>query len=127
MNTSSSEPVFHIRSRTTAATNARTPQQIHNKYEVSACSISRNIHTYISDNNLIFIRQSLDYEVCENTLFQEEQRKRKRDRYSLRTHIIRWIIFILIGIITALIACTINIVIEELSELKYKFLKACMY
>lgn len=63
--------------------------------------------------------------MCENTLFQEEQKKRLRERFSLRTHVIRWIIFILIGIITALIACTIDIIIEELSELKYKFLKAC--
>ncbi|KAH8371896.1 hypothetical protein KR093_009264, partial [Drosophila rubida] len=68
--------------------------------------------------------QSLDYDVCDNTLFQDEQRKRLRDRFSLRTNVIRWIIFILIGIITALIACTINIIIEELSEIKYKFLKS---
>ncbi|KAH8415913.1 hypothetical protein KR222_003522, partial [Zaprionus bogoriensis] len=67
---------------------------------------------------------SLDYEVCENALFQQEQRSRLRERFSLRTHVIRWIIFVLIGIITALIACSIDIVIEELSELKYKFLKA---
>lgn len=63
--------------------------------------------------------------MCENTLFQEEQKKRLTERFSLRTHVIRWIIFILIGIITALIACTIDIIIEELSALKYKFLKAC--
>ncbi|XP_017027036.1 H(+)/Cl(-) exchange transporter 7 [Drosophila kikkawai] len=86
-----SEPIFHLRSRTAAAS---TPN-----YE------------------------SLDYEVCENTLFQEEQRRRLRERFSLRKDVIRWIIFIQIGIITALIACTIDIIIEELSELKYNFLK----
>lgn len=86
------------------------------------------MHKYLTtDYNLIYLWQSLDYEVCENTLFQKEQRKRIRDRFSLRTHVIRWIIFILIGIFTALIACSINIVIEELSEVKYKFLKGCMY
>ncbi|KAH8254695.1 hypothetical protein KR032_011697 [Drosophila birchii] len=86
-----SEPIFHLRSRTAAAS---TPN-----YE------------------------SLDYEVCENTLFQDEQRSRLRERFSLRKDVIRWIIFIQIGIITALIACTIDIIIEELSELKYNFLK----
>ncbi|KAH8290536.1 hypothetical protein KR054_003787 [Drosophila jambulina] len=86
-----SEPIFHLRSRTAAAS---TPN-----YE------------------------SLDYEVCENTLFQDEQRKRLTERFSLRKDVIRWIIFIQIGVITALIACTIDIIIEELSELKYNFLK----
>lgn len=86
-----SEPIFHLRSRTAAAS---TPN-----YE------------------------SLDYEVCENVLFQDEQRKRLTERFSPRKGVIRWIIFIQIGIITALIACTIDIIIEELSELKYTFLK----
>ncbi|XP_034107975.1 H(+)/Cl(-) exchange transporter 7 [Drosophila albomicans] len=90
----SPEPVFHIRSRTSAA-------QI-NKIQY----------------------ESLDYDVCDNALFQDEQRQRLQDRFSLRTNVIRWIIFILIGIMTALIACTIDIVIEELSELKYMFLKS---
>ncbi|XP_017123286.1 H(+)/Cl(-) exchange transporter 7 [Drosophila elegans] len=85
-----SEPIFHLRSRTAAAS---TPN-----YE------------------------SLDYEVCENTLFQDEQRKRLAEPFSLRKDVIRWIIFIQIGIITALIACSIDIIIEELSELKYEFL-----
>lgn len=71
--------------------------------------------------------QSLDYEVCENTLFQDEQRKRLTERFSLRKDIIRWIIFIQIGIITALIACTIDIIIEELSIRKYTFLYNCMF
>ncbi|KAH8401806.1 hypothetical protein KR009_008041 [Drosophila setifemur] len=90
-NINDSEPIFHLRSRTAAAS---TPN-----YE------------------------SLDYEVCENTLFQKEQRERLAERFSLRKDVIRWIIFIQIGVITALIACTIDIIIEELSELKYNFLK----
>lgn len=66
--------------------------------------------------------QSLDYEVCENRLFQEEQKK-TTSQLTIRKDISRWLIFILIGIITALIACGINIVIEELSARKYAFLK----
>lgn len=63
--------------------------------------------------------------MCENVLFQDEQRKQLTERFSLRKDVIRWIIFIQIGVITALIACTIDIIIEELSELKYNFLKEC--
>ncbi|EDW02521.1 GH22038 [Drosophila grimshawi] len=92
-----SDPIFHLRSRTAAAGTLQRPQI---QYE------------------------SLDYDVCENKLFHAEQRKRLRDRFSLRIHVIRWIIFILIGIITALNACFVNIVIDLLSEQKYKFLKA---
>lgn len=72
---------------------------------------------------LFLIFQSLDYDVCENVLFQKEQESNSNSRFSLRKDIIRWIIFIQIGIITALIACAIDIIIEELSARKYEFLK----
>ncbi|XP_013097267.2 H(+)/Cl(-) exchange transporter 7 [Stomoxys calcitrans] len=69
------------------------------------------------------IYESLDYDVCENVLFQKEQERIISTRFSLRKDVLRWIIFIQIGIITALIACAIDIVIEELSARKYEFLK----
>ncbi|XP_037821319.1 H(+)/Cl(-) exchange transporter 7 [Lucilia sericata] len=69
------------------------------------------------------IYESLDYDVCENVLFQKEQQLTSNTRFSIRKDILRWIIFIQIGIITALIACAIDIVIEELSARKYEFLK----
>lgn len=71
--------------------------------------------------------QSLDYDVCENSLFQKEQQLTNNARFSIRKDVLRWIIFIQIGIITALIACAIDIVIEELSAIKYAFLKHCKY
>lgn len=75
----------------------------------------------------MLLLQSLDYDVCENVLFQKEQQLFANTRFSIRKDILRWIIFIQIGIITALIACAIDIVIEELSALKYEFLKHCEY
>ncbi|KAM7345339.1 chloride channel protein 7 [Cochliomyia hominivorax] len=69
------------------------------------------------------IYESLDYDVCENDLFQKEQQLVSNTRFSIRKDILRWIIFIQIGVITALIACVIDIVIEELSARKYEFLK----
>lgn len=65
--------------------------------------------------------------MCENVLFQKEQELSNNSRFSLRKDIIRWIIFIQIGIITALIACAIDIIIEELSARKYEFLKYGKY
>ncbi|XP_075165788.1 chloride channel protein 7 [Haematobia irritans] len=67
--------------------------------------------------------ESLDYDVCENELFRKEQERTRNTRFSVQKDMLRWIIFIQIGIITALIACAIDIVIEELSALKYGFLQ----
>ncbi|XP_044758557.1 H(+)/Cl(-) exchange transporter 7 [Coccinella septempunctata] len=62
--------------------------------------------------------ESLDYDTCENYLFLDEERK-KGFKFVTRKSISRWFIFLLIGIITALIACVIDISIEELSTRKY--------
>ncbi|XP_055919350.1 H(+)/Cl(-) exchange transporter 7 [Eupeodes corollae] len=68
------------------------------------------------------IYESLDYDVCENVLHKQEQAKRT-ERFEPRKDVVRWLIFLQIGVITALIAAAIDIVIEELSTRKYKFLK----
>ncbi|RZC41881.1 H(+)/Cl(-) exchange transporter 7 [Asbolus verrucosus] len=62
--------------------------------------------------------ESLDYDTCENYLLLDEERK-KGYKFIVRKSIARWFIFLLIGMITALIACAIDISIEELSQLKY--------
>uniref|UniRef100_A0A0C9R3S7 Chloride channel protein n=1 Tax=Fopius arisanus TaxID=64838 RepID=A0A0C9R3S7_9HYME len=66
--------------------------------------------------------ESLDYDICENHLFQDEERK-KGYKYIVRKNFARWFIFLLIGIFTALIACFVDISIEELSDIKYGALK----
>ncbi|KMQ87630.1 h+ cl- exchange transporter 7-like protein [Lasius niger] len=66
--------------------------------------------------------ESLDYDPCENYLLQDEERK-KGYKFVVRKNFARWFIFLLIGICTALIACFIDISIEELSSLKYGWLK----
>ncbi|KAJ3645556.1 hypothetical protein Zmor_023201 [Zophobas morio] len=62
--------------------------------------------------------ESLDYDTCENYLLLDEERK-KGYRFIIKKNLARWFIFLLIGVITALIACAIDISIEELSQLKY--------
>ncbi|CAG9856947.1 unnamed protein product [Phyllotreta striolata] len=62
--------------------------------------------------------ESLDYDTCENHLLLDEERK-KGYKYIIRKSISRWLVFLLIGMCTALIACLIDISIEELSVIKY--------
>ncbi|XP_030745389.1 H(+)/Cl(-) exchange transporter 7 [Sitophilus oryzae] len=62
--------------------------------------------------------ESLDYDTCENHLLLDEDRK-KGYRFIVKKNIARWFIFLLIGMFTALLACIIDILIEELSEIKY--------
>lgn len=69
--------------------------------------------------------QSLDYDPCENNLLQDEERN-KGYKFVVKKNIARWFLFFLIGICTALIACFIDISIEEISVRKYGYLKYCI-
>ncbi|KAH1026132.1 H(+)/Cl(-) exchange transporter 7 [Dendroctonus ponderosae] len=62
--------------------------------------------------------ESLDYDTCENYLLLDEERK-KGFKFLVQKNIARWFVFLLIGMFTALVACIIDISIEELSEIKY--------
>ncbi|XP_063618569.1 H(+)/Cl(-) exchange transporter 7 [Cydia splendana] len=66
--------------------------------------------------------ESLDYDTCENHPLLDEERKRGY-AFVIWKDITRWFIFLLIGIITALIAFVIDVSIEEFSEIKYRELK----
>uniref|UniRef100_A0A1B0DAB3 Uncharacterized protein n=1 Tax=Phlebotomus papatasi TaxID=29031 RepID=A0A1B0DAB3_PHLPP len=68
------------------------------------------------------IYESLDYEVIENCLWKEDRHKRPQN-FEFWKDFFRWLIFISIGILTALVACLINILIDQFSDLKYNFLK----
>ena len=66
--------------------------------------------------------ESLDYDLCENLLFLEEQKKfgvRKQQFNEL----LRWVLIFFIGFLTALTACIIVIVVEILSKYKYSTLE----
>lgn len=70
---------------------------------------------------MLLLLQSLDYDPCENNLLQDEERK-KGYMFVVKKNIARWFIFLVIGILTALIASFIDISIEQLSNLKYGYL-----
>lgn len=90
------------------------------KYEV--CKI--HLITVTKNGNFSYL-QSLDYDTCENHLLLDEERK-KGYKFIIRKSIARWFVFLLIGACTALIACVIDISIEELSILKYRSLSKCI-
>lgn len=69
--------------------------------------------------------QSLDYDICENHLLLEEERM-KGYKFIVKKNLARWLIFLLIGMLTALIACLIDITVEELSYIKFKSMKHCI-
>lgn len=64
----------------------------------------------------------MDYDVCENTLWTDDQKSRESS-LVVRKDFARWIVFIIIGVLTALVACFIDITIQVLSDYKYGFLK----
>uniref|UniRef100_A0A4W6CA39 Chloride channel protein n=1 Tax=Lates calcarifer TaxID=8187 RepID=A0A4W6CA39_LATCA len=66
--------------------------------------------------------ESLDYDNIENQLFLEEERKMSYMGFRC-LEISRWVVCGLIGFLTGLIACFIDIVVEQLAGIKYQVVK----
>eukprot|EP00064_Thunnus_orientalis_P016398 superscaffoldBa00003243_g16463 len=66
--------------------------------------------------------ESLDYDNIENQLFLEEERRMSYMGFRC-LEISRWVVCGLIGFLTGLIACMIDIVVEELAGIKYQVVK----
>ncbi|XP_019719992.1 H(+)/Cl(-) exchange transporter 7 [Hippocampus comes] len=66
--------------------------------------------------------ESLDYDNIENQLFLEEERRMSYLGFRC-LEISRWVICGLIGFLTGLIACFIDIVVEQLAGMKYQVVK----
>uniref|UniRef100_A0A8D3DMA4 Chloride channel protein n=1 Tax=Scophthalmus maximus TaxID=52904 RepID=A0A8D3DMA4_SCOMX len=66
--------------------------------------------------------QSLDYDNIENQLFLEEERRMSYMGFRC-LEISRWVVCGLIGFLTGLIACFIDIAVEELAGIKYQVVK----
>nr|XP_046271424.1 H(+)/Cl(-) exchange transporter 7 isoform X3 [Scatophagus argus] len=66
--------------------------------------------------------ESLDYDNIENQLFLEEERRMSYVGFRC-LEISRWVVCGLIGFLTGLIACFIDIVVEEMAGMKYKVVK----
>uniref|UniRef100_A0A671RSC2 Chloride channel protein n=1 Tax=Sinocyclocheilus anshuiensis TaxID=1608454 RepID=A0A671RSC2_9TELE len=67
---------------------------------------------------IFFSKDSLDYDNSENQLFLEEERRMSHMGFRC-LEIRRWVICGLIGFLTGLIACMIDIAVEKLAGYKY--------
>lgn len=66
--------------------------------------------------------ESLDYDIPDSDLLLDEERSNGM-KYETKKSISRWIVFMLIGVITAGIGVFLDVAIDQLSELKYGSLK----
>ncbi len=62
----------------------------------------------------------------ENAILLDEERTQGYGGV-IRRDLARWIVAFFIGVLTALVACAIDITIETLSSVKYGVLKRCTY
>ncbi|XP_035216187.1 H(+)/Cl(-) exchange transporter 7-like isoform X2 [Stegodyphus dumicola] len=112
-------------------------QESQNSFGESYGSINRKLSIEL-ENLLSQKYESLDYDICENSLFTEQQNKKSDPFFEAenscmpklrcidaptKISFMRWFVICLIGILTAFVAVAITIAIEELSTLKFNFLK----
>lgn len=69
--------------------------------------------------------QSMDYDVWSNELLIKEEQS-KSYRQVVEVDILRWILFLLVGIFTGLVAVFINISIRFLQSLQFQYVLHCI-
>uniref|UniRef100_A0A8C6TS09 Chloride channel protein n=1 Tax=Neogobius melanostomus TaxID=47308 RepID=A0A8C6TS09_9GOBI len=87
--------------------------------EVKSSEMSEIPHT---EKLLSLKYESLDYDNIENQLFLEEERRMSYMGFRC-LEISRWVVCGLIGFLTGLIACFIDIAVEKLAGLKYEVIR----
>ncbi|XP_050723076.1 H(+)/Cl(-) exchange transporter 7-like isoform X2 [Eriocheir sinensis] len=73
-------------------------------------------------NMLSAAYESLDYDTCVNSAWLDEERK-KGYTFVVKKDVARWLVVLVTAVLTALIACGIDIAIESLSKYKYTWLQ----
>ncbi|PAA83097.1 hypothetical protein BOX15_Mlig012289g1 [Macrostomum lignano] len=69
--------------------------------------------------------ESLDYDTCENSLWAAEDQS--RTVWDLRRiELCRWLVHLLIGVVTGAIAFFIDVCIEQLAKVKYRYMKSML-
>uniref|UniRef100_A0A0A9YRE8 Chloride channel protein n=1 Tax=Lygus hesperus TaxID=30085 RepID=A0A0A9YRE8_LYGHE len=69
--------------------------------------------------------ESLDYDICENKVLLEEVRA-STNNFHVRKLVSRWLIFLVIGILTAMVGVIIDIAIDKLGIIKYGIIKEAL-
>ncbi|KAG0726682.1 H(+)/Cl(-) exchange transporter 7 [Chionoecetes opilio] len=73
-------------------------------------------------NMLSAAYESLDYDTCVNAAWLDEERT-KGYTFVVKKDVARWLVVLMTAVLTALVACAIDITIEVLSKFKYTWLK----
>ncbi|XP_071130802.1 H(+)/Cl(-) exchange transporter 7-like isoform X1 [Mytilus edulis] len=66
--------------------------------------------------------ESLDYDIVENDLF-EEMLKNNTNKDYIKTEFLRWLIMGMIGVLTGLVACLIDVCVIQTTQLKFGYIK----
>eukprot|EP00730_Choanoeca_flexa_P001061 TRINITY_DN10465_c0_g1_i2.p1 TRINITY_DN10465_c0_g1~~TRINITY_DN10465_c0_g1_i2.p1 ORF type:complete len:815 (+),score=173.41 TRINITY_DN10465_c0_g1_i2:23-2446(+) len=88
-------------------------------------TIRKAVGTVLPPNKLYFKQQrvyeGLDYETTESEIEQAAKKQQTlRDHYASLA--VRWLVFFIIGVITACIACSLDIAIMQFSKYKFQWL-----
>ncbi|CAH0385232.1 unnamed protein product [Bemisia tabaci] len=90
---------------------------------VSTVSSTRLIRARSKSINFVSTKyESLDYDICENMLVVDEERS-KGYNYIMQINIIRYILFLVIGLLVGLITLFIDFSIQFLTQPKYRILR----
>ncbi|XP_064608888.1 H(+)/Cl(-) exchange transporter 7-like [Liolophura sinensis] len=120
------KPILGVRNRTTSTERKVEGTSNHvggeSSSSVSGSSSSRGTDHTDNVELISAVYESLDYDVCENELYQKEERS-KSTKEILYKEIGRWVVMFLIGVCTGLVACFIDYMVELGSTLKYAFVK----
>ncbi|KAK3090640.1 hypothetical protein FSP39_013333 [Pinctada imbricata] len=77
----------------------------------------------IPDENIISGEyESLDYDLCENILYQSEEKKRSR-RNLIKIEFMRWLVMFFVGVLTGFVASFIDYSVVHVSDLKFKYVR----
>eukprot|EP00043_Microstomoeca_roanoka_P025293 m.8203 g.8203 ORF g.8203 m.8203 type:complete len:863 (-) comp5395_c0_seq1:405-2993(-) len=93
------------------------------RQRLTSSSVSRS---YVPPHKKYFASQmkyeSLDYEITESSIEMKERRK-LTERDYFRDVMLRWVILFFIGILTAFVACGIDLGIKSISKLKFNLIQ----
>uniref|UniRef100_A0AAQ5WVZ2 Chloride channel protein n=1 Tax=Amphiprion ocellaris TaxID=80972 RepID=A0AAQ5WVZ2_AMPOC len=90
--------------------------------EITSEEVKSELQTSPTHTLFCLLLLSLDYDNIENQLFLEEERRMSYMGFRC-LEISRWVVCGLIGFLTGLIACFIDIVVEQLAGIKYQVVK----
>ncbi|KAL3877294.1 hypothetical protein ACJMK2_035024 [Sinanodonta woodiana] len=66
--------------------------------------------------------ESLDYDICENEIYQKDE-KQRITKWQIRKELARWFIMGMIGIVTGLVATLIDVCVQVTSKAKFDYIK----